>query len=66
MRTRSKACLHRCRQPAEKAPRQSRVVDEDNPLSFGNHGGYIANHSAADNEWAGKEKGPPWRPFFPE
>jgi hypothetical protein len=42
--------LYRCRQPAEKSPRQSRVVDEDNPLSFGNHGGYIANHSAAYNE----------------
>jgi hypothetical protein len=34
MRTRSKACLQRCCQPAEKPLRQSRVVDEDNPLSF--------------------------------
>jgi hypothetical protein len=49
MRTRSKACLHRC-QPAKEPPRQSRVVDQDNPLSFGNHGAYIANHSARDNE----------------
>jgi len=46
----SKASLHCCRQPAEEPPRQSRVVDQDNPLSFGNHDGYIANHSAADNE----------------
>jgi hypothetical protein len=53
--TRSKACLHRRRQPAEKPPRQSRVIDQNNPLSFGNHVGYIANHSAVDNEWAGKE-----------
>jgi hypothetical protein len=59
MRTRLKACLHRCRQPAEKPPRQSRVVDQDNPLSFGNHVGYIANHPAADKRMAGKEKGPP-------
>jgi hypothetical protein len=50
MRTRSKACLHRCRQPAEESPRQSRVVDQDNPLSFGNHDGYIANHTTLDNE----------------
>jgi hypothetical protein len=64
--TRSKACLHRGRQPAEEAPRQSRVVDKDNPLSFGNHARYIANHSAADNEWRGKEKGPPLQPFHPE
>ena len=58
MKTRSKACLHRGRQTAEEPPRQSRVVGEDNPLSFGNHVGYIANPSAADNEWAVKEKGP--------
>jgi hypothetical protein len=64
-RTRSKACLHR-RQPAEKPPRQSCVVDQNNPLSFGNHVSYIVDHSAADNEWAGKEKGPPQRPFHPE
>jgi hypothetical protein len=56
MRTRSKTCLHRCRQPAEKAPRQSRVVDEDNPLSFGNHAGYIANRPAADNECRPKKR----------
>ena len=45
------------RQPAEKPPRQPRVVDEDNPLSSGNHGGYIAIHPASDNERAGKKKG---------
>jgi hypothetical protein len=42
------------------------MVDENNPLSFGNHVGYIANPPAADNEWTGKEKGPLWRPFHPE
>jgi hypothetical protein len=52
--TRSKACLYRSRQSAEESPRQSRVVDEDNPLSSGNHVGYIANHPAADNERTGK------------
>jgi hypothetical protein len=41
--------LH-CRQPAEKAPRQSRVVDEDNPLSFKDHARYIANRFRLDNE----------------
>jgi hypothetical protein len=66
MRTRSKARLHRGRQAAEEPPRQSRVVNEDNPLSYGNHTRYIANHAAADNERSGKEKGPLQRPFHPE
>src|SRR5262245_2041927 len=58
-----KACLHRC-QPAEKTPRQSRVIDQDNPPSFGNHERYIANRSGFDNEPAVTKKGPraaPWR-----
>ena len=65
MRTRSKARLHRGRQAAEEPPRQSRVVDQDNPPSFGNHVGYIANHPAADNEWRAKKKGRHSGPFTP-
>jgi len=52
----SKPRLHR-RQPAEETPRQPRVVDQDNSLSFRNHGRYIANRPGFDNEAAGKEKG---------
>jgi len=45
----SKSRLYRC-QPTEKPPRQPRVVDQDNSLSFRNHEGYIANRSGFDNE----------------
>jgi len=57
MRGRSKSCLHR-RQPAEKSPRQSRVVGKNNPLSFGDHAGYISNQAGFDNELADVKKGP--------
>ena len=60
---RSKPRLHR-RQPAEKPPRQPRMIGEDDPLSFGNHGGYIANRSGFDNERATKKKGPTCGPFM--
>jgi hypothetical protein len=52
-----KSRLYRC-QPAEKSPRQPRVIDQDNPLSYGNHDGYIANRSGFDNEPAVNKKGP--------
>jgi hypothetical protein len=60
---RSKPRLHR-RQPAEKPPRQPRVVDQDNSLSFGNHGGYIANQPGFDNESGVHEKGADMRPLY--
>jgi hypothetical protein len=59
---RSKACLYRC-QPAEKSPRQPGVIDQDNPLSSGNHGRYIANRSGFDNEPPVEKKGPHPAPF---
>ena len=43
---------------AEEAPRQARVVGEDNALSERNHGFYIGNPSNANNEPdCGNEKG---------
>ncbi len=56
------SCLHR-REPAEKTPRQPRVVDQDNPLSSGNHAGYIANRSGFDNEAGTHAKGADKRPL---
>jgi hypothetical protein len=47
---RSKAGLHAGHQPPEEAPRQPGVVGENDALSFGNHGVYIAIWAAADNE----------------
>ena len=40
------------------------MIGQDNPLSFGNHEGYIANRSGFDNEAARHEKGPPSGPFM--
>jgi len=60
---RSKPSLH-CRQPAEKPPRQPRVVDQDNLLSSGNHEGYIANQPGFDNEGSVHEKGPTCGPLY--
>jgi hypothetical protein len=45
-------------QLAEEAPRQPRVIGEDDPLSERNHGFYISNQNNADNETDfGNEKG---------
>jgi hypothetical protein len=38
------------RQPAKKPPGQAGVVGEDDALSLGNHGGYIANRPAGYNK----------------
>jgi hypothetical protein len=61
MAGRSKSRLH-CRQPAEKPPRQPRVVDQDNSLSFRNHEGYIANRSGFDNAGSAHKKRGRMRP----
>jgi hypothetical protein len=63
MAGRSKSRLH-CRQPTEKLPRQSRVVGQDNPLSFENHSRYIANRFGFDNEASTKKKGPHCGPLM--
>jgi len=55
-RGRLKSRLHGC-QPAEKSPGQPPVIDQDDPLSSGNHERYIANRSAFDNETADRTKG---------
>jgi hypothetical protein len=53
----SKAHAHRS-ELAEEAPRQPRMIGEDDPLSEGNHGFYIGNPNNADNETeSGNEKG---------
>jgi len=63
MAGRSKSRLH-YRQPAEKPPRQPRVVDQDNSLSSGNHEGYIANRSGFDNAGNAHNKGAACDPFI--
>ena len=40
------------------------MVDQDNPLSFGNHAGYIANCSRFDNERPPMKKGPTCGPLM--
>ena len=40
---RSKRRLRADGEPAEEAPRQPRVIGENDALSLGNHGRYIAN-----------------------
>jgi hypothetical protein len=46
----SKHGLRANRQAAEEAPRQPRVIGENDALRLGNHAGYIANRTGFDNE----------------
>jgi hypothetical protein len=45
------------RQPPEEAPRQPHMVGENDPVSLGNHGRYIAIREGGDNEDDIDEKG---------